>query len=66
MTDVYDRQLSFEERCDELAKRIDAGEVPSTLQLARALDLPLSYVNSAVALATIEFFRGRGPNVQSQ
>lgn len=55
MTDTHD--LSFDEKCDALARKIDKGDVPSPLALARALELPLSYVNSAIAIATIEFVK---------
>jgi hypothetical protein len=54
---TYDRQLDFEEKCAALTKRIDAGDVPSTIQLARALELPLSYVEAAITIATVEFVK---------
>jgi hypothetical protein len=54
---VTDTSLSFDEKCDALMKRIDSGEVPSTLQLARTLELPLSYVEAAVAISIIDFIR---------
>jgi hypothetical protein len=55
--DAHDREPSFEERCDALSKRIDSGQVPSSLQIARALDLPLTYVETAIAHAAVGFFR---------
>jgi hypothetical protein len=54
------RDLSFEEKCDAMARQIDKGEVPSPLALARALDLPLKFVEGAIAHASIEFFRQAG------
>jgi hypothetical protein len=53
-TDTYDRELEFEARCDELTKRIDAGQIPTQLEISRALKLPLGYVAAAVAIATLE------------
>jgi hypothetical protein len=58
VTDTHELD-DFDEKCAALTKRIDAGEIPSTLQLARALDLPHGYVAAALALAAIEFLRGR-------
>jgi hypothetical protein len=57
VTDVYDQQISFEEKCDALQAQIDKGDVPSPLALARALELPLSYVQAAIAISTLEFVR---------
>ena len=55
--DVTDT-LSFEDRCDVLMKRIDAGRgVPTQLEISRTLELPLSYVEAAVAISVIEFIR---------
>jgi hypothetical protein len=54
---TYDRQVSFEEKCDALQAQIDKGDVPSPLTLARTLELPLSYVSAAIATSTIEFVR---------
>jgi hypothetical protein len=62
---TYDRELDFESRCDELVKRVDAGQTPTQLEISRALALPLSYVAAAIAISTIEFVKSNSRRLRN-